>query len=76
MNDFSPRHGDYGHVCWDGCEVWRADGCDGGGKLLLGGRTVECPGCHECKPPEVAPECTCGFVLAHSYECPAFKETF
>lgn len=19
---FSPRHGDYGHKCWDGCEVY------------------------------------------------------
>lgn len=19
----SPRHGDYGHVCWEGCELWK-----------------------------------------------------
>lgn len=22
FNDASPRHGDWGHCCWEGCEVW------------------------------------------------------
>jgi hypothetical protein len=23
FNDGSPRHGDYGHVCWEGCAIYQ-----------------------------------------------------
>jgi hypothetical protein len=53
VSDFDPRHGGYGHVCWDGCEVWDLDendtcqACDGSGEILVCVDDI-CHGIGEC----------------------------